>query len=84
MDNLKVLLLKNGTLSQYLVGILTEMDEEPSLLVENCFLIKNDTELSPFPCYTSQRDLFLLSDSVFTILEPSPVIVDLYKKTISK
>lgn len=71
-------------MNQYLLGQLTELDEEPSLLIENCYLIVSDTELDPFPCYTAQRDLFLPSDSVFTILDPSPVIIDLYKKTISK
>ena len=62
------------------MGKVTELDEEPSLLIENCFEIISDTEIKPFPSFTSQRDMFLTSETVLTILDPSPAIEKLYKK----
>ena len=39
-SNLKVILLKDR--SEYLIGQVTELDEEPSVLVEQCFSISED------------------------------------------
>ena len=106
----------------YLIGRVTELDEEPSILVENCYEIvecaeyganaedlkarankiegkhlqmslklidENDGKdwwaleyiiLKPYPKFSSQRDLFLTSDSIFTILDPEPGVLDLYSK----
>lgn len=75
----KVLLLKHGTLNEYLIGRVTELDEEPSILVEGCYKIV-DGELEIYPKYSSQRDLFLTSDSVFTIVDPSTEILQEYQK----
>lgn len=119
----KILLLKNGNLSDYLIGTLTEMDEEPSLLVENCYKIVECAEygedpeslekrayslegnhvkisarkidegavdkkdwyvyeyaiLEKYPRYSSQRDLFLTGDSIFTIVDPSEEILKAYR-----
>jgi hypothetical protein len=75
---LKVVLLKNGNLDDYLIGNVEELDEEPSLFIENCHRIK-DGELSPYPLYSGQRDLFLTSESVFTIVDPSQDIAKKYK-----
>jgi len=49
-------------------------------LIENCYEIISDTEIRPFPSFTSQRDMFLTSETVLTILDPSPAIEKLYKK----
>jgi hypothetical protein len=106
----------------YLIGRVTELDEEPSILVENCYEIvecaeyganaedlkerankiegkhlqislklidENDGKdwwaleyiiLKPYPKFSAQRDLFLTSDSIFTILDPEPGVLDLYRK----
>ena len=76
---LKVLLLKNGSLNDYLIGKVTELDEEPSILVEGCMRII-DGKLEGYPKYSSQRDLFLTSDAVFTIVDPSTEILAEYQK----
>jgi hypothetical protein len=75
--NLKILLLTNR--SEYLIGQVTELDEEPSILIEKCFVINSDGTLDPFPAFASQRDLFLTSESVLTIVDPSDQIVKEYK-----
>lgn len=77
-SNLKILLLKNGTLSDYLIGNVTELDEEPAVLVEGCYRIV-DGVLEEYPKYSSQRDLFLTSDSIFTIVDPSDQIAKEYQ-----
>ncbi len=120
---IKLILLKNR--DEYLIGSVTELDEEPSLLVEKCFKIVECAEygddpedlqkrayslenshlkilekkidqghedkdwyvyeyviLQPYPKYSSQRDLFLTSDSVFTIIDPDQSMLDFYQKTI--
>ena len=78
----KLMLLKNDP-SLYLLGMMTELDEEPSILIENCFRVHEDETLTPFPLHTSQRDLFLTSDLVFTILDPSAALADKYKTMVS-
>jgi hypothetical protein len=78
-SNLKILLLKNGNLSDYLIGKVTQLDEEPSVLVEGCYRVV-DGVLEEYPKYSSQRDLFLTSESLFTIVDPSDTIADEYKK----
>jgi len=75
---LKVLLLKSLP-DVYVVGMIEEMDEEPSLFIRDAFEIK-DGQLSEWPRYTSQRDLFLTSDSIFTILDPSAEIAAAYSQ----
>ncbi len=57
---------------------MTELDEEPSLLIEGCYEVLSDEEIVPFPAFTSQRDMFLTSDVVMSILDPSPNLVELY------
>ena len=73
---LKVVLLKQR--QEYLLGKVTELDEEPSILIEGCYEIISDEEILPFPSFTSQRDVFLTSDTIMSILEPSPNLVELY------
>ena len=75
-QQLRGILLKNR--QEYLLGKVTELDEEPSILIEGCYEIISDEEISPFPSFTSQRDVFLTSDTIMSILEPSPNLVDLY------
>ena len=59
---------------------MTELDEEPSILIENCMMITKEGALEKYPLHTDQRDLFLTSDVIFTILEPSEKLVAIYNK----
>lgn len=118
---IKLLLLKNQ--DKYLIGKVTELDEEPSILIENCFEVVECAEygsdpeelerrayslegnhlkvsarkidegatekdwyvyeyaiLALYPKFAAQRDLFLTSEAIFTILDPEPGVLDLYRK----
>ena len=68
----------------YLLGKITEMDEEPSLLIENCYSVTPEVTLQEYPLHTSQRDLFLTYDDVMTILDPSLTVTKLYEEAISE
>ena len=74
---IKLVLLKERP--EYLIGKVTELDEEPSLLIETCYEIV-DVELIPFPKYSAQRDIFLTSETILTILDPSPEVLEKYKQ----
>ena len=74
---LKLIILKYRP-TTYLLAKITEMDEEPSLLLEDCYYVTEEGELGEYPLHTSQRDLFLTSDDVMTILDPSTVIAEKY------
>jgi len=80
---LKLIILKHHP-TTYLLGKITELDEEPSLLIENCYTITPEVTLQEYPLYTSQRDLFLTSDDVMTILDPSLVVTKLYEEAVSE
>ena len=75
-QQVKVILLKQR--SEYLLGVVTELDEEPSILIEGCYQVISDEEIVPFPAFTSQRDMFLTSDVILSILDPSPNLLELY------
>ena len=64
--------------SEYLLAKITEFDEEPVYLLERCYEVSEEGELIPFPKHSSQRDIFLTSDVVLTILEPSQTLLDKY------
>lgn len=102
---------------------MSELDEEPSYLIENCYEILecaeygNDPEnlekrayslegrhlktsarkidesasdkdwyvyeyaiLQQYPKFADQRDLFLTSDTILSILDPEQGVLDLYRK----
>ena len=59
---------------------MTELDEEPSILIEGCYQVMSDEEIIPFPAFTSQRDMFLTSECIMSILDPNPNLVELYNK----
>ena len=40
----------------------------------------SDEEIIPFPAFTSQRDMFLTSECIMSILDPNPNLVELYNK----
>ena len=64
--------------NEYLIAKITELDEEPIYLLERCYEVSEEGELIPFPQHSSQRDIFLTSDVVLTILEPSQTLLDKY------
>ncbi len=78
---LKLIILKHHP-TTYLLGKITEMEEEPSLLIENCYTITPEGTLQEYPLHAGQRDLFLTSDDVMTILDPSPVIAEKYGEQV--
>ena len=63
------------------MGAVTELDEEPSYLITDCMKIE-EGEYKRYPFYTNQRDIFLTSDVVLTIVEPSEETVTNYKKAL--
>ena len=65
----------------YLMGEVTELDEEPSYLITNCYKIAGET-FEKYPLYSDQRDLFLTSDVVLTIVDPSEDTIKNYKKAL--
>jgi hypothetical protein len=62
----------------YLIGKVTELDEEPSLLIENVYQVRDEKDITQYPEFTDQRDLFLTSDVVFTIIDPSSTLLATY------
>ena len=60
------------------------MEEEPNLLIENCFYVTPECKLEEYPLHSSQRDIFLTSDDVLTIMDPSLVVTKLYEEAISE
>ena len=74
----KLILLQQR--NEYLLGKVNELDEEPSLLIEKCYEVTGEDTLTPFPKYSSQRDIFLTSDNVLSILDPSTKLLEIYNK----
>lgn len=79
---IKCLILKIDT------TIITEIDEVPSELGEpDCRLINpftlskgiaGDYYLNPWPDVTDQREMMIHSDSILTIVDPKPDLIDKY------
>ena len=40
----------------------------------------DDESITPFPKFSSQRDIFLTSENVLSILEPSKKLLETYNK----
>ena len=78
-QTIKLILLKDRT--EYLLGRVTQLDEEPSLLIEKCFEVTGEDTIVPFPEFSIQRDLFLTSESIFTILDPTPKLIEIYNNS---
>ena len=78
MNPLKLIILRN---QMYLMVEVTELDEEPSYLITNCYKITGET-FEKYPLYSDQRDLFLTSDVILTIVDPSEDTIKNYKKAL--
>ena len=76
-ETLKLIILTNHL---YLVGKVTEMEEEPSILIEEVMKVSEDGTLSQYPLHTDQRYLFLTSDHIFSIVDPSTAVVKQYQE----
>ena len=80
---IKVLILKNNP-DTYIIGKLTEMDEEPSLLVEDSHVIQVDGTVQVYPLHTDQRFIFLTSTDIMSILDPAPAVLAEYQKAVNE
>ena len=80
---LKLIILKHHP-TTYLLAKITELDEEPSLLLENCYYVTPEGVLEEYPLHTSDRDIFLTSEDVMTMMDPSLTITKLYETAISE
>jgi len=80
---LKLIILKHHP-TTYLLGKITELDEEPNLLIEECYYVTPEGDLEEYPLHSSQRDIFLTSEDVMTILDPSLTVTKLYEEAISE
>jgi hypothetical protein len=64
--------------------IITEIEEIPSELGEpdckiiNPYKIDNLENLTPWPEVTNQREMMIHSDSILTIVDPKPNIIQKY------
>lgn len=76
-SQIKLLLLRQR--SEYLIGKVTELDEEPSILIEKCYEVTGEDTITPFPKYSEQRDVFLTSDNILSILDPTPKLLKTYE-----
>ena len=78
MVPLKIVILKDHS---HLMGEVTELDEEPSYLISGCKMVTDEGMLN-YPKYTDQRDIFLTSDVILTIVDPSEETITNYKKAL--
>ena len=73
----------------YILGKVSEMDEEPSLMIDDVYIIKGGNgsgvkiDLIEYPKHVSSRFLFLTSTDVLTILDPAPAVIEAYNETIA-
>ena len=63
------------------MGEVTELDEEPSYLISGCMKIE-EGNWDHYPYHTNQRDIFLTSDVILTIVDPSEETITNYKKAL--
>ena len=81
---IKLLILKNSP-DTYLIGKLTEMDEEPaSLLLEDSYRVVEEGLLNVYPLHTEQRFIFLTSTDIMSILDPAPAVLAAYQKAVNE
>ena len=73
---LKLIILKSLP-TVFLLGDVVELDEEPSYLIQNCHLV-SDEGLRKYPYYSDQDDVFIASEDVLTVVDPSPAVAKKY------
>lgn len=72
----KLIILKHHP-QTYLLADVVEMDEEPSLLLQDCCTV-TENGIEAYPKHTLQRDIFLTTEDVMTIIDPSPAVAKQY------
>jgi len=80
---IKVLILKHHP-NTYLIGKLTELDEEPSLLLEDSHLIDTEGDVHVYPLHTDQRFIFLTSTDIMSIMDAAPKVLAAYQKAVNE
>lgn len=72
----KLIILKHHP-QTYLLADVVELDEEPALLLQDCCTV-TENGIEAYPKYTLQRDVFLTTSDVMTIIDPSPSVAKEY------
>ena len=78
MKTIKCLLLK---VDNVIITEMMEIDAElgdPNCKLINPYQIDVEENLTPWPEVTNQRDLMIKSDSILTIVDPKPEIIEKY------
>ena len=83
MSSLAVIILKGG---EYLVSETDQLEYEPKVHMINPHLLGGKTKvtLTRWPLYTNDEHILLHSDSVLTVVEPSPEVAELYLAKVGK
>lgn len=84
MSNVRLVYTNNNLL----IGKLTILDKEPSVLLEDCYLINYNLntlncQFVTFPLFSDERYVIINSSNVFTIVEPSSKVIKEYYKILS-
>ena len=81
MENrVKCLLLKVDTvIITEIVEVVSELGEPDCKLI-NPYEFTDDERLIPWPEVTNQRELMIHSDSILTIVDPKPELIEEYLK----
>ena len=61
-----------------LIAKIETLEEEPSVHLEEPYLIRDDGTLEPWPRWTKDDDVLLYSESLATIVEPTDEIREKY------
>jgi hypothetical protein len=80
---IKVLILKHHP-NTYLIGKLTELDEEPGLLLEESHVIDTEGGVHVYPLHTDQRFIFLTTTDIMTIMDAAPAVLAAYQKAVNE
>ena len=75
-----LIILKSGI---ELVSMAEQLEEEPSCLMQDPYLIKEDGTLEPWPRYTTDTDVLLYSETIATIVTPTSELKKKYE-TVTK
>ena len=79
MDSeIQVIVLVNGTTIISKIAAMVSELGEPDCKLVNPFKIDAEGNLTPWPDVTDQREMMIHSDSILTIVDPKPEIVEKY------
>ena len=75
-----LIILKSGI---HLITKAEQLEEEPSCHMQDPYMIKDDGTLEPWPRYTTDTDVLLYSETIATIVTPTPELKKKYE-TVTK